>query len=150
AGLRPWRREPGHDRSSRRRRSAPRGRQCRRRPCRGSARRGGGLARCAAGGMRTHPVILLSPLLRHRGVGWMPMARESGHASVRCFFQICEVRMTDQDIFDRETAQFGGRVPIEKFPDVPAAPVYARTKEIANELITSAKETFPNLLPIHF
>jgi hypothetical protein len=66
------------------------------------------------------------------------------------FFQTCEVRMADQDIFDREMALEGGRVQIEKFPDVPAAPVYARTKEIAKELITSAKAVFPKLLPIYF
>lgn len=44
----------------------------------------------------------------------------------------------------------GRREDIEEYPNVPAAPVYAHTSKLANELIKSARQQFPMLLPIHF
>jgi hypothetical protein len=58
--------------------------------------------------------------------------------------------VTDQEIFDRETAYLGGRLDIENYPHVPAAPAYDHTREIAHELIKSAKGMFTSLPPIHF
>src|SRR5690242_18950160 len=66
---------------------------------------------------------------------------ERRHLRASAFSHTSEVRMTDQDIFDREMAPEGGRVQIEKFPDVPAAPVDDRTREISEELITSCEPT---------
>lgn len=39
---------------------------------------------------------------------------------------------------------------IENYPEVPAAPVYAHTRELANELIDSVIERFPVIRAIHF
>lgn len=60
--------------------------------------------------------------------------------------------MTAQEAFDRFCRHngLGHREDIENYPDVPAAPVYAHTREIAEELIASALAEHPTLLPIHF
>lgn len=60
--------------------------------------------------------------------------------------------MTDQELFHRACTEYhlGPRLDIENYPDVPAAPVYASTRTVAQQLIASAHAMFPNLLPIHF
>lgn len=60
--------------------------------------------------------------------------------------------MTEQEIFDRVCVDYklGHRLDIENYPDVPAAPAYAHTRKVAQELIDSARAMFPKLLPIHF
>ncbi len=60
--------------------------------------------------------------------------------------------MTEQEIFEGVCSAngLGLRLDIENYPDVPAAPAYAHTRKIAQELIESARAMFPLLLPIHF
>jgi hypothetical protein len=60
--------------------------------------------------------------------------------------------MTHQDDFNAACIQFefGTRLDIENYPDVPAFPAYMHTREVALELINSASEHFPNLPQIHF
>lgn len=60
--------------------------------------------------------------------------------------------MTEQEIFDRVCVDYrlGQRLDIENYPNVPAAPAYAHTRRVAQELINSARAMFPKLLPIHF
>jgi hypothetical protein len=44
----------------------------------------------------------------------------------------------------------GKRLDIENYPNVPAAPIYAHTRELAVELIDSVLEHLPAASPIHF
>lgn len=60
--------------------------------------------------------------------------------------------MTEQEVFDNVCVKYklGQRLDIENYPHVPAAPGYAHTRKVAQELIDSARAMFPKLLPIHF
>lgn len=60
--------------------------------------------------------------------------------------------MSNQELFNEACIhhELGRRIDIENFPDVPAAPVYHRTRVLAEELINSARGLLPNLPPIHF
>ncbi len=60
--------------------------------------------------------------------------------------------MTERELFDEacRAAGIGPRLDIENYPDVPAFPVYERTRSIAFELITSANQHVPTLPPLHF
>ena len=49
-----------------------------------------------------------------------------------------------------DARSIGPRLDIENYPDVPAFPVYERTRTIALELISSARSHIPRLPPIHF
>lgn len=60
--------------------------------------------------------------------------------------------MTERELFDEacRVAGIGGRLDIENFPNVPAFPVYERTRKIASNLIASANDHLPKLPKIHF
>jgi hypothetical protein len=60
--------------------------------------------------------------------------------------------MNLHDAFDSACRKrgLGKRLDIENYPHVPAAPVYAHTRELAVELIESVLEHFPAASPIHF
>jgi len=60
--------------------------------------------------------------------------------------------MTIQDDFNDSCVQFGigNRLDIENYPNVPAFPVYEHTRQVAGELISSAKQHLSSLPDIHF
>ena len=60
--------------------------------------------------------------------------------------------MSEKEDFDAFTRAngLGRREDIENYPDVPAAPQYEMTRQVAQELIDSARLQYPGLGPIHF
>jgi hypothetical protein len=60
--------------------------------------------------------------------------------------------MSGKEEFDAFTRAngLGRREDIENYPDVPAAPQYEITRQVAQELIDSARSQHPGLRPIHF
>lgn len=60
--------------------------------------------------------------------------------------------MTDQELFKIACVNNGirPRLDIEDDPNVPAPPMYAHTRKVAQDLIASAQDMFPKLFPIHF